>query len=104
MRPGELAPADLLPFVLLGLGLTAPVAALDHGFDEIQTETRSDTTVARVAERTGRRGGSGRNGRAQVRESPQEAGRGMDRPKLLRTVQYQRQVVRNSHTNARDGR
>ncbi|MGW1373920.1 ABC transporter ATP-binding protein [Streptomyces sp. NPDC002446] len=31
-----LAPADLLPFLLLGLGLTAPVAALGHGFDELQ--------------------------------------------------------------------
>lgn len=32
----SLAPADLLPFLLLGLGLTAPVAALGHGFDGLQ--------------------------------------------------------------------
>ncbi|MFJ2743750.1 ABC transporter ATP-binding protein [Streptomyces sp. NPDC087440] len=38
---GSLAPADLLPFVLLGLGLTAPVAALGHGFDEMQTAGRA---------------------------------------------------------------
>src|SRR5690606_29754653 len=30
MANGSLAPADLLPFLLLGLGLTAPVAALGH--------------------------------------------------------------------------
>ncbi|WP_433335563.1 ABC transporter ATP-binding protein [Spirillospora sp. CA-294931] len=33
---GGMAPADLLPFLLLGLGLTAPVAALGHGFDDLQ--------------------------------------------------------------------
>jgi ATP-binding cassette subfamily B protein len=33
---GGLAAADLLPFLLLGLGLTAPVAALGHGFDDTQ--------------------------------------------------------------------
>ncbi|NYI05389.1 ABC transporter ATP-binding protein [Allostreptomyces psammosilenae] len=38
---GELAPADLLPFLLLGLGLTAPVAALGHGFDETQAARRA---------------------------------------------------------------
>ncbi|MER7958891.1 ABC transporter ATP-binding protein [Streptomyces sp. NPDC096030] len=38
---GDLAPADLLPFLLLGLGLTAPVAALGHGFDEMQTAGRA---------------------------------------------------------------
>lgn len=38
---GDLAPADLLPFLLLGLGLTAPVAALGHGFDDIQTARRA---------------------------------------------------------------
>ncbi|GAA3305404.1 hypothetical protein GCM10020295_59040 [Streptomyces cinereospinus] len=37
----ELAPADLLPFLLLGLGLTAPVAALGHGFDETQAARRA---------------------------------------------------------------
>lgn len=37
----SLAPADLLPFLLLGLGLTAPVAALGHGFDDIQAARRA---------------------------------------------------------------
>ncbi|MFC0622555.1 ABC transporter ATP-binding protein [Kribbella deserti] len=44
---GGLAPADLLPFVLLGLGLTAPVAALGHGFDELQAAQRA---VGRIRE------------------------------------------------------
>jgi ATP-binding cassette subfamily B protein len=44
---GELAPADLLPFLLLGLGLTAPVAALGHGFDETQAARRA---VGRIRE------------------------------------------------------
>ncbi|MFG3256711.1 ABC transporter ATP-binding protein [Streptomyces sp. NPDC048172] len=38
---GSLAPADLLPFLLLGLGLTAPVAALGHGFDDLQAAWRA---------------------------------------------------------------
>ncbi|MEV4104913.1 ABC transporter ATP-binding protein [Nonomuraea sp. NPDC049649] len=38
---GGLAPADLLPFLLLGLGLTAPVAALGHGFDAMQAAGRA---------------------------------------------------------------
>ncbi|QFZ24427.1 ABC transporter ATP-binding protein [Saccharothrix syringae] len=38
---GGLAPADLLPFLLLGLGLTAPVAALGHGFDELRAAHRA---------------------------------------------------------------
>ncbi|REE97526.1 ATP-binding cassette subfamily B protein [Thermomonospora umbrina] len=38
---GDLAPADLLPFLLLGLGLTAPVAALGHGFDDMQAARRA---------------------------------------------------------------
>ncbi|MEU6986117.1 ABC transporter ATP-binding protein [Streptomyces sp. NPDC046324] len=38
---GDLSPADLLPFLLLGLGLTAPVAALGHGFDEMQAAGRA---------------------------------------------------------------
>ncbi|MEU2272009.1 ABC transporter ATP-binding protein [Streptomyces olindensis] len=38
---GGLAPADLLPFMLLGLGLTAPVAALGHGFDDLQAARRA---------------------------------------------------------------
>jgi ATP-binding cassette subfamily B protein len=36
-----LEPADLLPFLVLGLGLTAPVAALGHGFDDIQAARRA---------------------------------------------------------------
>ncbi|MEV5314451.1 ABC transporter ATP-binding protein [Streptomyces sp. NPDC052610] len=44
---GDLAPADLLPFLLLGLGLTAPVAALGHGFDEMQAARRA---VGRIRE------------------------------------------------------
>src|SRR5690606_15950144 len=38
---GTLAPVDLLPFLLLGLGLTAPVAALGHGFDDLQAARRA---------------------------------------------------------------
>jgi len=38
---GAMAPADLLPFLLLGLGLTAPVAALGHGFDDMQAARRA---------------------------------------------------------------
>jgi ATP-binding cassette subfamily B protein len=38
---GGMAPADLLPFLLLGLGLTAPVAALGHGFDNLQAAGRA---------------------------------------------------------------
>ncbi|MEU4603784.1 ABC transporter ATP-binding protein [Kribbella sp. NPDC023972] len=34
-------PSDLVPFLLLGLGLTAPVAALGHGFDEMQAARRA---------------------------------------------------------------
>jgi ATP-binding cassette, subfamily B, bacterial IrtA/YbtP len=40
-----MAPVDLLPFLLLGLGLTAPVAALGHGFDDMQAAGRA---VARI--------------------------------------------------------
>ena len=38
---GGLEPAGLLPFLLLGLGLTAPVAALGHGFDDLQAAGRA---------------------------------------------------------------
>jgi ATP-binding cassette, subfamily B, bacterial IrtA/YbtP len=38
---GGMPPADLLPFVLLGIGLTAPIAALSHGFDDLQAAGRS---------------------------------------------------------------
>jgi len=47
---GALAPADLLPFVLLGLGLTAPVAALGHGFDDLQAAGRALGRIRRVLE------------------------------------------------------
>ncbi|MGC4992057.1 ABC transporter ATP-binding protein [Nocardia salmonicida] len=38
---GGMASADLLPFLLLGIGLTAPVAALGHGFDDLQAAGRA---------------------------------------------------------------
>ncbi|GAA1214737.1 ABC transporter ATP-binding protein [Pseudonocardia alaniniphila] len=38
---GGMAPADLLPFLLLGLGLTAPVEVLGHGFDDLQNARRA---------------------------------------------------------------
>jgi ATP-binding cassette subfamily B protein IrtA len=39
---GGMAPADLLPFVLLGLGLTAPLAALTgHSLDDVQNAHRA---------------------------------------------------------------
>ncbi|WP_245642147.1 ABC transporter ATP-binding protein [Nonomuraea candida] len=38
---GSMAAPDLLPFLLLGLGLTAPVAALGHGFDDLQAARRA---------------------------------------------------------------
>ncbi|MBA9005705.1 ABC transporter ATP-binding protein [Thermomonospora cellulosilytica] len=38
---GSMAAADLLPFLLLGLGLTAPVEALGHGFDDMQAARRA---------------------------------------------------------------
>ncbi|MBB5855553.1 ABC transporter ATP-binding protein [Amycolatopsis umgeniensis] len=44
---GGLAPVDLLPFLVLGLGLTAPVAALGHGFDELQAARRA---IGRIRE------------------------------------------------------
>ncbi|MEV0029537.1 ABC transporter ATP-binding protein [Nocardia sp. NPDC050793] len=44
---GDMPPADLLPFLLLGLGLTAPVAALGHGFDDLQAARRA---VGRIQE------------------------------------------------------
>lgn len=44
---GDMTPADLLPFLLLGLGLTAPVAALGHGFDDMQAARRA---VGRIRE------------------------------------------------------
>jgi len=33
---GSMTPADLLPFLLLGLGLTAPLLALGHGLDDMK--------------------------------------------------------------------
>ncbi|MFC5749811.1 ABC transporter ATP-binding protein [Actinomadura rugatobispora] len=38
---GFLPAADLLPFLLLGLGLAAPVEVLGHGFDDMQTAGRA---------------------------------------------------------------
>ncbi|RSN30176.1 ABC transporter [Amycolatopsis sp. WAC 04169] len=45
---GGLAPVDLLPFLVLGLGLTAPVAALGHGFDELQAARRATGRIRDV--------------------------------------------------------
>lgn len=45
---GGMAPADLLPFLLLGLGLTAPVAALGHGFDDVQAARRAVVRIREV--------------------------------------------------------
>lgn len=45
---GGMLPADLLPFLLLGLGLTAPVAALGHGFDDMQAAGRAVGRVRAV--------------------------------------------------------
>ncbi|MGW1677358.1 ABC transporter ATP-binding protein [Saccharopolyspora sp. NPDC002376] len=47
---GGMAPVDLLPFLLLGLGLTAPVAALGHGFDEMQAAGRAVGRIREVLE------------------------------------------------------
>ncbi|MFI7454285.1 ABC transporter ATP-binding protein [Nonomuraea sp. NPDC049714] len=47
---GGMAPADLLPFLLLGLGLTAPVAALGHGFDDMQAAGRAVGRIRDVLE------------------------------------------------------
>lgn len=44
---GEMPPADLVPFVLLGLGLTAPLAAIGHGFDDM---TAAGRAVGRIKE------------------------------------------------------
>ncbi|MFC3521619.1 ABC transporter ATP-binding protein [Streptomonospora nanhaiensis] len=45
---GGMEPVDLLPFLLLGLGLTAPVAALGHGFDDLQAARRALGRVREV--------------------------------------------------------
>lgn len=45
---GGMAPADLLPFLLLGMGLTAPVAALGHGFDDLQAARRAVSRIRDV--------------------------------------------------------
>ncbi|WP_405430249.1 ABC transporter ATP-binding protein [Micromonospora sp. NBC_00617] len=44
---GGMAAVDVLPFLLLGMGLTAPVAVLGHGFDDFQAAGRA---VARIEE------------------------------------------------------
>ncbi|GLZ77857.1 ABC transporter ATP-binding protein [Actinorhabdospora filicis] len=38
---GGMAAADVPPFLLLGLGLTAPLAALGHGLDDLQAARRA---------------------------------------------------------------
>ncbi|OLF12523.1 ABC transporter ATP-binding protein [Actinophytocola xanthii] len=45
---GGMAPADVLPFLLLGLGLTAPIAALGHGFDDLQAARRAVDRIREV--------------------------------------------------------
>ncbi|MER7858703.1 ABC transporter ATP-binding protein [Amycolatopsis japonica] len=45
---GGLTPVDLLPFLVLGLGLTAPVAALGHGFDDLQAARRATGRIRDV--------------------------------------------------------
>ncbi|KAB2349106.1 ABC transporter ATP-binding protein [Actinomadura rudentiformis] len=47
---GGMAPADLLPFLVLGLALTAPVAALGHGFDDMQAARRAVGRIRDVLE------------------------------------------------------
>ncbi|CCH32394.1 ABC transporter ATP-binding protein [Actinosynnema sp. NPDC047251] len=48
---GGLPPADLLPFLLLGLGLTAPVTALiAHSFDDLRTAKRAIGRIRDVLE------------------------------------------------------
>ncbi|MBG0823402.1 ABC transporter ATP-binding protein [Planomonospora sp. ID91781] len=48
---GGLPPADLLPFLLLGLGLTAPVEALiAHGLDDLQAARRAIGRIRDVLE------------------------------------------------------
>jgi ATP-binding cassette, subfamily B, bacterial IrtA/YbtP len=38
---GGMVAAELVPFLLLGLGLTAPLAAIGHGFDDMQAARRA---------------------------------------------------------------
>lgn len=45
---GGMPPADLLPFLLLGLGLTAPLAALGHGFDDLQSASGAVGRIKQV--------------------------------------------------------
>ncbi|MDN5918800.1 MAG: ABC transporter ATP-binding protein/permease [Pseudonocardia sp.] len=47
---GAMAPADVVPFLLLGLGLTAPLAAIGHGFDDMQVARRAVGRIADVLE------------------------------------------------------
>ncbi|WP_395365709.1 ABC transporter ATP-binding protein [Streptomyces sp. YH02] len=47
---GGMDAADLLPFLLLGWGLTAPVAALGHGFDDMQAARRAVGRIRDVLE------------------------------------------------------
>jgi ATP-binding cassette subfamily B protein IrtA len=45
---GRLPAVDILPFLLLGLGLAAPVAALGHGFDDLQAARRATSRIREV--------------------------------------------------------
>lgn len=45
----HLAAADLLPFLLLGMGLTAPISAmLGHSFEDVQTASRAIRRIQQV--------------------------------------------------------
>ncbi|MEV6352503.1 ABC transporter ATP-binding protein [Streptomyces hydrogenans] len=50
LTTGRVAAADLLPFLLLGLGLTAPVQALGHGFDDLRAARRAMGRIRDVLE------------------------------------------------------
>ncbi|MFK3730230.1 ABC transporter ATP-binding protein [Streptomyces sp. NPDC088090] len=50
LTTGRMAAADLLPFLLLGMGLTAPVAALGHGFDDLRAARRAVGRIRDVLE------------------------------------------------------
>ncbi|MFD6075282.1 ABC transporter ATP-binding protein [Streptomyces hydrogenans] len=50
LTTGRIAAADLLPFLLLGLGLTAPVQALGHGFDDLRAARRAVGRIRDVLE------------------------------------------------------
>ncbi|MFF9498498.1 ABC transporter ATP-binding protein [Streptomyces sp. NPDC014656] len=50
LTTGRMPAADLLPFLLLGMGLTAPVEALGHGFDDLRAARRAVGRIRGVLE------------------------------------------------------